>query len=96
MPCGEGELADSGVPHDGEEGVDAEEEVGRLGPLDVDQRQDEPPLDVRAHQPLRGKGDDSLNVWKKCHDTTGLFWRSDSKVGLTWDRGVPWAGGKLQ
>ena len=64
LPGGEGKFADSGVPHDGEEGVDAEEEVGRLRPLDVDQRQDEPPLDVRAHQPLQGK-EDSFNVWKK-------------------------------
>ena len=53
IPGREGELADPCVPHHREKGVDAEEEVGRLRSLDVDQRQDEAPLDVSAHQALK-------------------------------------------
>ena len=53
IPGREGELADPRVPHHREKGVDAEEEVGRLRSLDVDQREDESALDVCAYEALK-------------------------------------------
>ena len=55
VPGGEGQLADPRVPHHREEGVDAEEEVGRLRSLDVDQREDESALDVCAYEALKSE-----------------------------------------
>ena len=53
QPRRERQLADARVPHHREKGVDAEEEVGRLRSLDVDQREDESPLDVCAYEALK-------------------------------------------